>query len=238
MNDKKQRVALIVGVSSDIGMACAENYLRNGYDIIGTYHTKSEKIQSFVKDNNMTLYELNLEKQGYEEDFHKILKNYSQIDAFVFMPALLQAATFSNFSTETFYKLINVNYLSCVQLTRQVITYMLKNNFGRICWLSSVGTKFGGQGDSFIYSLSKYMLEFIPGEYKLWAKKNVFLNVIKVGVTNTKIHPLNKDLSARAKLIPIERLAEPHEIADFIYFLASHCNTYITGQVLPITGGE
>ena len=57
---------------------------------------------------------------------------------------------------------------------------MLKNKWGRILNSSSIGTKFGGGIKSFNYSLSKHLLEFIPGIYKKWSKKNVQLPFRKI----------------------------------------------------------
>ena len=47
-----------------------------------------------------------------------------------------------------------------------------------------------------------------------------------------------KNLSDRAKLIPMGRLAEVNEISNYIYFIASEQNTYIANQTLTIAGGE
>ena len=84
------------------------------------------------------------------------------------------------------------------------------------------------------------MNEFIPRNYKEWAKNNLLINVLRIGVTNTKIHrKINKkNLKKRISLIPQNRMAETSEIAELICFLLSNKNTYITGQVINISGGE
>ena len=117
---------------------------------------------------------------------------------------------------------------------------MLKKKWGRIVQTSSIGVKFGGGKNTFNYSLSKKLNEFIPSDYKDWAKNNVLINVLKIGVTNTKIHKkiLNKNIKKRINLIPINRMAEPVEIANYIEFLLSEKNSYITGEVVTISGGE
>ena len=65
---------------------------------------------------------------------------------------------------------------------------MIKSKFGRILLTSSIGTKFGGGKNTFGYSLSKKANEFIPRDYKIWAEKNVLINCLIIGVTDTKIH--------------------------------------------------
>jgi NAD(P)-dependent dehydrogenase (short-subunit alcohol dehydrogenase family) len=48
----------------------------------------------------------------------------------------------------------------------------------------------------------------------------------------------NKNLKKRVELIPIKRLAEPEEVAEYIYFLLSEKNTLLTQKVINISGGE
>ena len=117
---------------------------------------------------------------------------------------------------------------------------MAKKNWGRIINLGSIGVKFGGGERNFPYSLSKFILEFFPSFTKKWVKKNVLINTIRVGATNTKLHKKlpKKNLEKRAELIPMKRMAYSTEIAKFIFFLGSDKNTYISHQVIPISGGE
>ena len=64
------------------------------------------------------------------------------------------------------------------------------------------------------------------------------MNSIRPGVTNTQFYnKIGKSLDDRLGLIPLKRAAEAVEIAESIYFLAAS-NTYITGQLLSVTGGE
>ena len=65
-------------------------------------------------------------------------------------------------------------------------------------------------------------------------------NVLRIGVTDTRIHAHvdGKSAAGRAALIPMGRMATPKEIAEFIFWLGSASNTYVTGEVLTAAGGE
>ena len=65
-------------------------------------------------------------------------------------------------------------------------------------------------------------------------------NVLKIGLTKTKIHKKipNKNLIKRTKLLPVKKMAKPKDIANYIYFLTSSQNQFITSEVINITGGE
>ena len=126
-------------------------------------------------------------------------------------------------------------------IQRNIIKNMIRKKYGRILNGSSIGVKFGGGKNTFNYSFSKHCMEFIPNDFKAWSKDNVLINNLRIGVTNTKIHKkIKKGLSMkkRINLIPAKRMASPSEIADYIVYLISEKNSYITGQTLSISGGE
>ena len=117
---------------------------------------------------------------------------------------------------------------------------MLERGWGRIVNLSSIGVKFGGGSKTFCYSLSKHALEFFPHDHKTWAARNILINTLRVGVTDTRIHKVDpeKDMNQRISMIPMARMATPDEIANVVCWLGSDQNSYMTGQVITASGGE
>jgi NAD(P)-dependent dehydrogenase (short-subunit alcohol dehydrogenase family) len=116
---------------------------------------------------------------------------------------------------------------------------MLKNKWGRILNCSGIGVKFGGGKYNYNYSLSQHCKEFIPSVFKQWAASNVFINNIRIGVTDTKLHKkIKKNMNERVKLIPIKRMASPKEMASYITSISNEKNTYMTGQTISVSGGE
>ena len=82
------------------------------------------------------------------------------------------------------------------------IKHMKSNRYGRIINTSSVGVKYGGGRDTFAYSLSKHVNEFIPSSLRDLSKYNVLYNTVRIGVTNTKIHKNIKNKSIKNKIDP------------------------------------
>ena len=71
-------------------------------------------------------------------------------------------------------------------------------------------------------------------------QKNVLINCLTIGVTDTKIHKKisKKNIKDRIKFISINRFASTLEISKYMYYLLSEENSFITGENLSISGGE
>ena len=125
-------------------------------------------------------------------------------------------------------------------IIKNSIKKMIKKRWGRILNSTSIGVKFGGGLLTYEYSLSKHINEFIPSFLKKISENNVFYNVIKIGLTNTKAHKKipNKRIKERIKLVPAKKMASPKDIADYIYFACSKKNQFITNEIFTISGGE
>ena len=165
---------------------------------------------------------------------------FNKIDILVSLSGYLKIKKFSQVKIDDFLEHINVNYFSNFLITKKIIAHMKRNNWGRVLYASSIGTKFGGSDNSFVYSLSKFMNEFFPKPIKNLTKYNILFNTLKIGLTNTKLNKIdkNKNLKKRVKLIPLGRMATIREVVNYILFLTTNENTLISNEVINISGGE
>ena len=119
---------------------------------------------------------------------------------------------------------------------------MIRKKFGRILNCSSIGVKFGGGKKTYTYSFSKYASEFIPSDLKKLVKKNILINNLRIGVTDTNLHTKirgkKNGLNKRVRMIPIKRMANIKEISLYINFLISENNSYQANQTISVSGGE
>jgi NAD(P)-dependent dehydrogenase (short-subunit alcohol dehydrogenase family) len=149
--------------------------------------------------------------------------------------------TYQNSDLNSQIESIKINALIPSLILKYILKEMIKNKYGRILNCSSIGVKFGGGLNSYNYSLSKHTSEFIPSYFKKLAEKNILYNNLRIGFTDTKIHKKIKnikEIKKRIRLIPINRSAQKREIADYIYFMVSKKNSFMTNQTVTISGGE
>lgn len=239
MNTKNKKKILILGASSDIGIATVNKFLRENWIVIAHYNNNSKNLKK-IKNKNLYTFKCNLINI---KNFKKILNKkflLKDINSFISLTGLLKPVKFSEISQKNLSEHINVNYLSNIIVLQKILPIMKKRKFGRIILSSSVGVKFGGGSKSLIYSLTKHMNEFFMSEFKEYYGHNIFINTLRIGVTDTKIHNnlKNKNLKKRIGLIPIKRMAKTSEVASYLYFYATEKNSLTTKSIIEITGGE
>jgi len=237
------KTVLILGCSSDIGVQTARIFLEKKWKVIGHYNKSKKKMVYLQKKygTQIKLFQLDLSNPKKILTFSKQkLVPIKKIDSFVSLTGYIKSTDFDHINYKSFLDHINVNYYSNLIFIKYIYKKMIFNKWGRILLSSSIGTSFGGGEKTFLYSLSKFNNEFIPKIFRNKYAKYILYNVLKIGVTDTKIHfkiP-NKNLKKRINLIPTKRMATTQEVGNKIFSLASEENTLIHGQIINISGGE
>ncbi len=231
---------LILGGSSDIGLSVIEIFLRKNWKVVAQFNSKKINLKKYnYSIENLTCIKCNFDDSKAVKKLLKKIKSHN-ISSCINLIGYIDNVSYEHFNLENLIQSLKINTIMPLHLIKNLLPIMIKNKFGRILNISSIGVKFGGGKKTFNYSFSKNALEFIPSYFNELAKKNILINNLRVGVTKTKIHNKiqNKNLNKRVSLIPMKRMANTREIAKFIYQLASDENTYITRQTLSISGGE
>jgi 3-oxoacyl-[acyl-carrier protein] reductase len=135
---------------------------------------------------------------------------------------------------------MQVNVKAPFLISQHVSGYMKSGYTGKIINISSIwGEKTISK--RLCYTTSKAALIGMTKTLAVeLAKYNILVNTVSPGFTNTELTNNILSTSAKNELIdkvPLNRMAEPNEIANTVLFLSSDLNTYITGQNIIIDGG-
>ena len=239
-SETRIRQALVLGASSDIGIALCTRYLDAGYRVLAHVHAHPEALNVLV-DSGAAIELLPCDLSDLDTvQAMAATDGVCASDAVVFLAAQAAPTSLSSATPPELTSALNVGALANYLVMGSVGPAMAERGWGRILIGSSIGVTFGGGRDSFAYALANHASEFIPREARDWAEHNVLTNVVRIGVTNTKMHQAfpQRKLDERAQLIPMRRPASVDEIADYLFWHGSAANSYVTGQRLAISGGE
>mgnify|MGYP001234147537 CR=1 FL=1 len=238
---KNPKKILILGASSDIGITTTKLFLENGWEVVGHYNSNLKSLKKLMSNySKLKVFKFDL-KNIYKFEKYISKKNFlKNFDSFVSLTGYIKPTTFQNFKIKDMHDHINANYLSNLLIIRKILKSMKKKKWGRIVLGGSIGTKFGGGSNNLAYSLSKFNNEFFPSYYKTLYPLNIIVNTLQIGVSKTKLHKKlkSKNMKKRIKLIPLKRMANPDEIANYIYYLCSEKNSLLTGSIINASGGE
>lgn len=229
----KDHTVLITGASRGIGKSLYEAYSNLGANVIGTT-TKKKKI------TNKKFLEVNFEDKKSTDSFYKKIKKLKKIDILINNAGINKISSIQNLDEKSLKKILNVNLLAPILLTKIVSQKMIKRKSGSII---NIGSIFGhiSKSQRSVYSSTKAGLEGFTKAASLdLAKFGILVNSVCPGFVKTdltkKILGLNK-IKQLEKDIPLGRLSSSEEIVNLIIFLSSNKNTYITGQSFIIDGG-
>ncbi len=240
------KTALITGSSRGIGAAIALRLAKDGMNIA-------------FNDLNMTMFENNdivdkVRAMGVEaeifcadvskydqcEEMAKAVKeHFGSIDVLVNNAGITRDGLMARMSEEQYDMVIAVNQKSVFNMMKIVGSMMMRQKSGRIISLASVTGLYGNPGQ-INYAASKAA---IIGMTKTVAKelgsRGITANAVAPGFIHTPMTDKLTEEQRNAMLgqIAMKRYGEPEEIAGVVSFLASDDASYVTGQVIEISGG-
>jgi 3-oxoacyl-[acyl-carrier protein] reductase len=238
------KVALVTGAAQGIGKAVALLLARNGADLVVS-DVNLEKAQETAKEIQAGGREALAVKvdvanlEDVERMVQAILEQFHQIDILVNNAGITRDKLILRMNEEDWDVVLDVNLKGTFNCTKVVIRHMSKQKSGKIVNIASVVGEMGNAGQA-NYSASKAgVIGFTKTIAREFAQRGINVNAIAPGYIET---PMTNGLPEKVKeelkrMIPLERLGRPEDVAEAVLFLVSGASHYITGQVLNVNGG-
>ena len=244
MSDNK--VALITGGSRGIGEKIAEKFAAEGYNLVINYVSNIENVEELeakIKGNsNIEILFVQADVTSFESCenmINKAIEKFGHIDVVVNNAGITKDGLLMRMKEEDFDKVINVNLKGTYNVTKNVISHMMKQKNGRIVNISSVVGVSGNAGQANYAASKAGIIGFTKSVAKELASRNILANCVAPGFIKTDMTDVLSD-SVKESInaqIPLKKMGTAEEVAKAVYFLGNEENTYITGQVLNVDGG-
>jgi 2-hydroxycyclohexanecarboxyl-CoA dehydrogenase len=240
----KDKITVVTGAASGIGLATAETLAQEGATVIVADINREggEAVAAAIR------------KKGQKADFMQVdLTSESSVAAFVeavqarfgVVDVLVNGAGWG--ATKPFWegtpdfwdKLIALNFVGPMRLVKALLPKMMERGSGRIVNIASDAGRVGSMGET-VYSGTKGgLIAFTKSLAREVARYNINVNCVCPGPTDTPLMAAvpDKVKEALIKAIPFRRLGAPQDIANAVVFFAGDGASYITGQVLSVSGG-
>jgi acetoacetyl-CoA reductase/3-oxoacyl-[acyl-carrier protein] reductase len=236
--------ALVTGASRGIGRAIALELAREGATVAVNYQSSDAKAQEVCDEiaklgGKCILAKANL---GDPKEARAMVKTvadqFTHLDVLVNNAGITRDKLLPRMTDEDWIEVIQTNLNGMFFCSSAAIPYMTAQSYGRIINISSMNGQTGAVGQA-NYSASKGgIIAFTRTAALELAKSNITVNVIAPGFTETDMFarvPANLQAQIRGR-IPLNRYAQPEEIAKAVIFLVAD-GDYITGQQININGG-
>ncbi len=240
--------ALITGASQGIGAEIAKRLAKDGFNIaINCFPSdndfaNAQKVAEECKAFGVEVecFKANVADYKQCEEMTKAVKErFGSIDVLVNNAGITRDGLLARMTEENYDAVINVNQKSVFNMMKLVGNVMMRQRSGSIISMASVVGMYG-QAGQVNYSASKAaVIGMTKSLAKELAGRNVRVNAVAPGFVKTPMTDALSEEQQKAilEVVAMKRYAEPSEIASVVSFLAGTDSSYVTGQVIEVSGG-
>ena len=241
------KTVLVTGSSRGLGKSIALKFAENNYNIVINYNnSKNEalELERYIKDNYQVEVITIKADVGNEIEvknmFNEIINKFNGIDIVVNNAGIAIDTVFEDKTVDNFNKILNTNLIGTFLVNKYASKYMLEKKEGNIINISSTNGIDTYYPYSMDYDASKAGVISLTKNLSKELSPYVRVNCVCPGWIITDMsNSLDKEyMSKEITKINLKRFAEPMEIANVVYFLASDEASYVNGAIIVVDGGK
>jgi gluconate 5-dehydrogenase len=244
----KNRVAVVTGASSGLGLQMAQGFAHQGADLV-IMARRIEKLEAIAADfraNGTKCLPIKCDVTNTEEINRAAeiaIKEYGKVDILVNNAGASKNAGVLDMTDEEWDFTLNADLTSVFKVTRAFAKYMVEKKYGRIINIASIYGQVGNTAmDTVAYHSSKGgVINFTRAVAAELAKYNITCNAISPGYFETELTADTLNTEAFTNFmkvsVPLGRYGAKGELNPVAVLLASDEASYITGQNIKVDGG-
>jgi len=234
--------AVVTGASGEIGSAIARDFVKRGFDVALVYNKNEKAAKALASElaesgEMIVLKKIDFAKSGAEEALSELEKEFGAPDVLVNAAGISRVGLSLDLSESEWDEIFRVNVRS-VFLTSKWAANLMRGG-GRIVNVSSIWGSRAAPCEA-AYAASKAAVESFTKSFAAEVGSlGITVNAVAPGLIDTK---MNSHLSEEEKnefvdKLAIARIGTPEDVAAAVRFLASEEASYVTGQILEVSGG-
>ncbi len=239
-----EKVVLVTGGASGIGLATCAAFAKAGASVVMTDVNAERGGQAAAElrgeGGSVEFRALDITSREAADALAAELKaEKGRLDVLVNAAGWDIIQPFMENTPEYWEKIVALNFMGPVQVTRAMLPLLMDGGSGRIVNVASDAGRVGSYGETVYAGAKGGVIAFTKSIAREVIRKNVRVNCVCPGPTDTPLFATQpqKMRDALIGAIPMRRLARPGEVADAILYFASDRASYVTGQVLSVSGG-
>ncbi|MBW2572471.1 MAG: 3-oxoacyl-[acyl-carrier-protein] reductase [Deltaproteobacteria bacterium] len=251
MTEQKQRIVVVTGGSRGIGRAICIALAAPDTDIYFNYFSPSDpdaeaaaaaETEKLVAEaqGSAASKSVNIAKENEVVNFFKeIIDKTGRIDVLVNNAGITKDGLLVRMKEQDWDAVLNINLKGAFTCTKIVSKVMMQQRYGRIINMASVVGVTGNVGQANYAASKAGLIGLTKTVAKELAPRGITVNAIAPGFIETDMTASLSEKARNAMLsqVPLRRAGQPEDIAAAVSFLASESASYITGQVIHVSGG-
>lgn len=238
------KTAIVTGAARGIGRAIAEAIAKEGGDLALCDLNKEWLVDTAdaIKKIGRKVICVGVDVSddaGVKSAVSHIISEFDKVDVLVNNAGITKDTFLVRMTEQDWDAVISVNLKGTFLFTKAVAKSMMKQKRGNIVNIASIIGLIGNAGQC-NYSASKAgVIALTKSTAKELASRNIRVNAVAPGFIKTKMtDELSEDVRQKMlDAIPLKRFGLPTDVARAVVFLAGEHSSYMTGQVLTVSGG-
>jgi 2-hydroxycyclohexanecarboxyl-CoA dehydrogenase len=238
------KVVLVTGGASGIGLATCGEFAAAGASVVVTDidTARGEAAARAIAERGGRASFSRMDvtsSESVSQVFAGIESTLGRLDVLVNAAGWDIIQPFMENTPDYWDRIVALNFMGPVQVTRAALPLLIRAEGGRVVNVGSDAGRVGSFGETVYAGAKGGIIAFTKSLAREVVRRQVTVNCVCPGPTDTPLFASQPEKlrTALINAIPMKRLAQPREIADAILFFASDRATYVTGQVLSVSGG-
>ena len=234
------KTVLITGGSRGIGRAMVQLFSEKGYSVAFTYKNSETEAKSLAEATGAICIKADSAIESEVLSAVKLAEeSLGHIDCLINNAGVSSFSLFTDLTLEDWNRCLSVNLTGAFLYSKAVIPSMVSRKQGRIINITSMWGLVGSSCEVHYSTAKAGLIGMTKALAKELGPSGITVNAIAPGVIETEMNKClsEDDKAALCDETPLTRMGRPCEIAEAALFLASEGASFITGEVMNVSGG-